>query len=463
MATSATDQINYEYDTVVVGGGIVGLSTARLLQSKYPSMKICVLEKESSLSQHQTGHNSGVIHCGIYYKPNSLKATLCVKGNQQMYEYCDQKNIKYLRGGKLIVAVDQSEIPRLHNLYENGLKNGVPGLRLLESPSEIMKYEPLCDGGLQAIWCDTTGIVNFAQVANSFADDFKKNGGSIMTNSEVINFTSINKIRSKDFLNGVKVQIKETSSNNQNDDTPKVNYLNCKHVITCCGVYSDRISELSGQSKYPYMIPIRGDYLKIKNKALNDKFSGVNIYPVPNPKFPALGVHYTPMFDRENGTDQIEYILGPTAVFAYGRESYWFTKNINIKDTFETVTKLGFWKMVKQHWRHGLSEMYKDILYKKQVDELKRYCSELDYDDVERSFSGIRGQTMDIDGNLTDDFCIDTQCNDAINANGRFLNVRNAPSPACTSSISIGELIVDKATEAFKLNDRYSPNQKQYD
>lgn len=455
LTNTVADDIQYDYDTMIVGGGIVGLSTARLLQLKYPSMKIGLLEKESSLSQHQTGHNSGVIHCGIYYKPNSLKATLCVKGNQQIYDYCKEKNIKHLRGGKLIVAVDPSEIPRLHTLYENGLKNKVPGLQLLQNPADIKQIEPLCDGGLEAIWCDTTGIVNFAQVANEFANDFTDNGGTIMTSQQVINFTSINKIMSKDFMNGITVQTKDPSKDM--NDMSNISYLKCKHVITCCGVYSDRISEMSGQSKYPYMVPIRGDYLKIKNKGLNQRFTGVNIYPVPNPKFPALGVHFTPMFNRD-GTDEIEYILGPTAVFAYGRESYWFTKNINVTDTLETITKIGFWKMVKQHWRHGLNELYKDILYKRQVDELKRYVSELGYDDVERSFSGIRGQTMDVNGNLTDDFCIDTQCPDAFNGNGRFLNVRNAPSPACTSSIAIGEMIVDQATKTFKL-DRFLSKQ----
>eukprot|EP01084_Bolivina_argentea_P206423 352454_1 len=200
-----------------------------------------------------------------------------------------------MRSGKLIVAVDSSEIQRLHNLYENGLQNNVPGLQLLENTYQIKQIEPLCDG-LQAIWCPTTGIVNFTEIAESYGNDFIANGGHIHTNCQVTNFTSINRILSKDFSNGILIHIKDNNKNlliNNVNNITNINYLKCKHIITCCGVYSDRVSEYSGSSPYPYMIPIRGDYLKIKNKKLNSKFSGVNIYPVPNPLLPVLGVHFT--------------------------------------------------------------------------------------------------------------------------------------------------------------------------
>lgn len=328
-------------------------------------------------------------------------------------------------------------------MYQNGLQNKVPGLKLIENPSEIRSIEPLCDGGLQAIWCGTTGIVDFTQIAAKFADEFKSNGGTIYTDCEVTNFTGIDRVYSKDFANGITVH-----TMNGDKSLESAQSFQCRHVITCCGVYSDRVSEWSGSSKYPLMVPFRGDYLKIKNRALNQKFSGANIYPVPNPKFPALGVHFTPMlFDGE-----MEYILGPSAVFAFGKENYWFTRNINIRDTVDVLKNGAFWKMAAKHWKHGVSELVKDVLIKKQIDELRRYVSELQYEDVDRSFSGIRAQSMDEHGNLSDDFVIETECPESRNSAGRFVNVRNAPSPACTSSIAIGEMIVDKAVESFQLD-----------
>lgn len=421
-----------KYDTTIIGGGIVGMAVARELQLNYPSMKIAVLEKESEIGYHQTGHNSGVIHCGIYYKPNSLKAKLCVNGVELMYDYLKKNKIEYKKTGKLIVAVEKEEIPRLQKLYENGLINKVPELKYLHNNKEIKEIEPLCNG-LSAIYCGSTGIVNWKIVAENFSNDFINLGGKIYLKHKVINFTNINEeyrkgISDKNFNNGIRIKCE-----NKND-------ILTENIITCCGIFSDEISLLSNNNKLPKMIPLRGEYLILKNESKINKELNINIYPVPLPNVPYLGVHFTP---RINNT----LILGPTTILAYDKEGYKFN-NFNIKFLYEILTFKGFWKMFFKHKNEGFNQLYRNIFWKKQIEQLQRYIPSLNVNDIDTNIfmSGIRAQAMDNNGQFIDDFVFDTsKCR-------RFLHVRNAPSPAATSSLAIAKAIVDKAKQELTFN-----------
>jgi 2-hydroxyglutarate dehydrogenase len=403
-----------EYDIGVIGGGIVGLATARQLKINYPNKKMILLEKDNEFGSAQTGHNSGVIHAGMYYKPNSLKAKLCVKGAKLTYDYCDKKNIPYKKVGKLIVAKDNNEIENLKNIYERALVNKVVDVHYLKTEEEIKKVEPHCRG-INAIHCKSTGIVDWKQVANSYKDDFEKMGGKTKANHEVFH-------------------IKENKDNllicSKNQKSIKV-----KHLITCAGIYSDRISFLTGCSKLPKMMPFRGEYLLL-NSNKKHLING-NIYPVPDPRFPFLGVHFTP---RLNG----DIWLGPNAIMGFSREGYSYF-DINLFDLFEQLTFSGFWNIASKYTSFGLNEMYKSIIIKKQVEELQKYIPEITVDDVKRGPSGVRAQAVDENGNLIEDFVFD-------NSKKNILHVRNAPSPGATSSLAIAEIITERSDNLFNLS-----------
>lgn len=415
------------FDIVVIGGGIVGLASARTLILKHPGLSIGVVEKEKDLALHQTGRNSGVIHSGIYYKPETLKAKLCVEGAALIYEYCDRKGIPYKQCGKLIVAVEQDEIPRLQALYERGLQNGVQGLRLIQQ-EEIKKKEPYCRG-LMAIDCPYTGIVDYKQVALSFAQDFQDAGGSILKGFEVkdIEIAKESPSRSKDGVD-YPIAVKNT----------KGEEVQCRYVVTCAGLYSDRISELSGCNPDPQIVPFRGDYLLLKPE--KGYLVKGNIYPVPDSRFPFLGVHFTPKLD---GT----IWLGPNAVLAFKREGY-RPFDFNARDVTETILKSGFIKMVLQHFSYGANEMYKAFFLSETVKHLQKFIPEITTNDVLRGPAGVRAQAMDRDGNLIDDFVFDGGAGDIGN---HVLHVRNAPSPAATSSLAISRMIADEVQQRFKL------------
>ncbi|XP_054303608.1 L-2-hydroxyglutarate dehydrogenase, mitochondrial isoform X3 [Pongo pygmaeus] len=371
------------FDIVIVGGGIVGLASARALILRHPSLSIGVLEKERDLAVHQTGHNSGVIHSGIYYKPESLKAKLCVQGAALLYEYCQQKGISYKQCGKLIVAVEQEEIPRLQALYERGLQNGVQGLRLIQQ-DDIKKKEPYCRG-LMAIDCPHTGIVDYRQVALSFAQDFQDAGGSVLTNFEVKDIEMAKESLSRS-IDGMQYPI--VIKNIKGEE------IRCQYVVTCAGLYSDRISELSGCSPDPRIVPFRGDYLLLKPEKCY--LVKGNIYPVPDSRFPFLGVHFTPRMDGS-------IWLGPNAVLAFKREGY-RPFDFSATDVMDII--------------------------------------------INRGPAGVRAQALDRDGNLVDDFVFDAGVGDIGN---RILHVRNAPSPAATSSIAISGMIADEVQQRFEL------------
>ncbi|CAD5120393.1 DgyrCDS8964 [Dimorphilus gyrociliatus] len=296
---SQKDTENYKYfDCVYVGGGIVGLASAYTAMRKFPFLESCVLEKEDKLAAHQSGNNSGVIHAGIYYVPGSLKAKLCVEGLRLAYEYCDANNVPYKKCGKLIVATQPDELPRLANLHERGLKNDVPDLKLIENEEGIREIEPNCRG-LKALHSPHTGIVDWAEVSRSYGKNFEKSGGKIFLNHEVTGFRESG-MTDDDFP--VEISLKSQPYK-----------IRTRYVITCTGLQSDKVAALSGGTPHPKIVPFRGEYLLLK-KEKSDLVRG-NIYPVPDPKFPFLGVHFTP---RMNG----DVWLGPNAVLAFKREGY---------------------------------------------------------------------------------------------------------------------------------------------
>ncbi|MGP6159656.1 MAG: L-2-hydroxyglutarate oxidase [Vulcanimicrobiaceae bacterium] len=399
------------YDIAVVGGGIVGNATVRELKLRYPQLSVSGVEKEIGFNKHQTGRNSGVIHSGIYYKPGSFKAKLCVEGRRLAWKYCDEKGIPYKNVGKLIVATEESELGRLNDLWERGQKNGVEGLELLDS-KQIQEREPHCRG-IKAISSPITGIVDWGRVSESYVNDAKEMGVEYFLQHEV---TSISR------LNGVTVL-----------HTPK-GEVQAKNVITCGGLYSDKLALMTQGHRDPKIVPFRGDYLILKPEK-NYLVKG-NIYPVPDPEFPFLGVHFTPRMDGS-------IWLGPNAVLAFAREGYTFFK-IDPRELFDALSYPGVFSLFTKYWKIGLGEIYRDLVHSAYVKALQRYIPELKVSDCLPGPSGVRAQAMSPDGSLVDDFVFE--------GSEGVVHVRNAPSPAATSSLAIGKYIVDDATKRFDLS-----------
>lgn len=420
-------QLHGTYDIAVVGAGIVGLATARELILRHPSLSFVLLEKERELSLHQSGHNSGVIHSGIYYTPGSLKARLCVRGATLAYEYCEKKGLPYKRCGKLIVAVEQEEIPRLKALYERGMKNNVRDLTIVDGKG-IREKEPYCRG-IMALDSPYTGIVDWRMVALSYGTDFKEAGGTVVTECEV-NDISMIKESPAGSTEGMKYPLAVRDN--------KGNEVRCRYVLTCGGLYSDRLSQISGCSREPRIVPFRGDYLVLKPEK-NYLVKG-NIYPVPDPRFPFLGVHFTPRMDGS-------IWLGPNAVLAFKREGY-KVYDFNAQDFADALSFRGLQKLIMRNITYGVGEMYRGLFIGAQVKNLQKYIPELSLSDVIRGPTGVRAQALDRDGNLVDDFVFDGGVGDV---GSRVLHVRNAPSPAATSSLAIAEMIADEVENRFTL------------
>ncbi|XP_029983443.1 L-2-hydroxyglutarate dehydrogenase, mitochondrial [Sphaeramia orbicularis] len=420
-------ELHSNYDVAVVGAGIVGLATARELILRHPSLSFILLEKEKELAVHQSGHNSGVIHSGIYYTPGSLKARLCVRGATLAYEYCEKKGLPYKRCGKLIVAVEQEEIPRLKALYERGLKNNVRDLSIVDAKG-IREREPYCRG-IMALDSPYTGIVDWRMVALSYGKDFEEAGGTVKTEYEVNDISTV-KESPAGSTEGMKypIAIRDT----------KGNEVRCRYVLTCGGLYSDRLSQISGCSPVPRIVPFRGDYLVLKPE--KRYLVKGNIYPVPDPRFPFLGVHFTPRMDGN-------IWLGPNAVLAFKREGYNLF-DFNVRDCADALSFRGLQKLVLKNMTYGIGEMYRGVFIGAQVKLLQKYIPEIALSDVLRGPSGVRAQALDRDGNLVDDFVFDGGVGDV---GSRVLHVRNAPSPAATSSLSIGEMIADEVETRFSL------------
>ena len=397
-----------KYDFIIVGAGIVGLATALKLIEKDPKQKILILEKENRISAHQTGNNSGVIHSGIYYKPGSLKAKNCVKGYKQLIDFCDKHNVKYDLCGKVIVAVEQSELNYLDILLERGKANGLSDLRKI-SKEELNEIEPYVNG-IAGLFVPQTGIIDYKDVSEKYVEIFLSKGGVLHLNDKVIDF--------------------HESSSEIEVITNKGNY-NANAVITCGGLQSDILARKTNHDLDLKIIPFRGEYYKIKE---DRKHLVKNlIYPVPDPAFPFLGVHFTRMINGE-----VE--AGPNAVLALKREGYKKT-DINIKELYETLTWPGFQIVAKKYWRTGFGEFYRSFSKSAFVKALQRIIPEITEDDLIKGGAGVRAQACDKTGGLLDDF--------SIIKNNRIVHVCNAPSPAATSSLAIGEHITSEVLEYF--------------
>jgi L-2-hydroxyglutarate oxidase len=400
-------------DVAIIGAGIVGLATGRALLRRYPHLRLVVLEKEAAIAQHQTGHNSGVIHSGLYYTPGSLKARLCVAGAEAVTRFCDERGIPYNRCGKVVVATNEAELPRLEELYRRGIANNVPGLEMI-GPERLREIEPNA-AGIRAIYSPNTGIVDFGLVAAAFAEDIKQAGGEVLTNHGA--------------------QAISRRADRVTIETPGGN-VETRFVIGCAGLHADRVAELTGAPRTPRIVPFRGDYYILKPE--RSKLINALIYPVPDPAFPFLGVHSTLRMDGSMW-------LGPNAVLAFAREGYRRT-DINIPDLWDALTYSGFQALARKYWRTGLDEMIRDFSKKRFIEATQRLIPAIQPEDVVPGHAGVRAQALTPDGKLVDDFVID--------ADGPIVHVRNAPSPAATSSLAIADMIVDRVTEVFGLEAR---------
>ena len=398
------------YDIVIVGGGIIGLATAMRLTQEYPNQKVVVLEKESEVAQHQTGHNSGVIHAGIYYAPGSQKANFCSTGGKLLRDFCDGHGIEYDMCGKIIVATDESEVPRLEDLFTRGTANGAEDLEMV-GPERLKELEPHTVG-VQAIFSPNTGIIDYNKVSQAYATEMRESGGDLATNTEVKKIVR---------RNGT-LHLETTKGE-----------VSAKYLINCSGLQADKTARMMGVDIGVRIIPFRGEYFSLKP----ERSSLVNglIYPVPDPNLPFLGVHFT---RRIGGTVE----AGPNAVMALGREAYKKT-DIDLLDTLATISYPGFWRMSMKYWKTGFKEQYRSMMKGVFVKSLQTLIPEIRGEDLHAPGAGIRAQAVDRKGRLLQDFSI-AETENAI-------HVLNAPSPGATSSLSISRYIVDIAQKSFEL------------
>ncbi|MBD2691801.1 L-2-hydroxyglutarate oxidase [Anabaena catenula] len=388
------------YDFAIIGGGIVGLSTAMALGNRYHDARILVLEKESQWAFHQTGNNSGVIHSGIYYKPGSFKAKFCRDGSRSMVEFCQKHEIEHDICGKVIVATEEQEIPRLETLYKRGLENGIPVQRI--SPEEVKEIEPhvSCVGGIRVF---STGIVNYKQVCLKYAEIIQQQGGDLRLNTKVLQISQ--------------------SGKNQVIETNKGSF-ETRFVINCAGLHSDRMAKLGKVNPQAKIVPFRGEYYELTPE--KRYLVKTLIYPVPNPDFPFLGVHFTRMIDNS-------VHAGPNAVLSLKREGYKKT-DFDLRDFAEVITYPGFWKLAAKHADEGIQEIIRSFSKAAFVRSLQKLIPEVQAADLVPTHAGVRAQALMNNGSLVDDFLI-VQGNNSI-------HVCNAPSPAATSSLEIGKAIV---------------------
>lgn len=405
--------VDGDLDVAIVGGGIVGLATALRLLQERPALRLAVLEKEAELASHQSGHNSGVIHAGLYYPPGSLKARLCREGKAELEAYCASRGIPFERIGKLVVALDEGELVRLDGLRERAVANRVPGLEVV-GPERMREIEPHVTG-IRALWSPTTGIVDFRRVALAYADDVRAAGGSIRTSWPV---TTIG-----DRPDGLVLR------------TAGGEELVARAVIACAGLWADRVAALTGDAGAGALriVPFRGDYYTLTPDA-RTLVRGL-VYPVPDPRFPFLGVHFTKRHDGE-------VWAGPNAVLAFARAGY-RRRDVSVRDTAEVLAYPGFLRLAARYLGTGLAEMWRDISKGAYVRELQRYVPAIRPDQLVFGPSGVRAQALARDGTLVDDF--------DLAGSGRVLHVRNAPSPAATASLSIGRTLAERAIARFDL------------
>ena len=400
-------------DLLIIGAGIVGLATALEYSRRFPSHRLIVVEKEDRVAAHQTGHNSGVIHSGLYYRTGSLKARNCVAGCASMKLFCAEHGIPYEECGKLVVATTTEEVPRLSQLHARGIANGVPGLRLLDR-REFRELEPHCEG-ICALHVPSTGIVDYKDVAHKYAEVIEEAGGEIVFHAKVIG-------------------LRDDGDSNVVETT--AGSFRARHVINCAGLYSDAITRMAGCKTDLEIIPFRGEYYEIEPER---RFLVRNpIYPVPDPRFPFLGVHFTRHVDGS-----VE--AGPNALLAFRREGYSGT-DPDLTEAVEMLQWPGFWKMARKFWRKGFDEQYRSWLKPAFTRALQQMVPELTADDLVPGGSGVRAQAVDRNGNLVDDFCfVHSQ---------RMIHVCNVPSPAATASLEIGREVVDMMVNCFEISNK---------
>lgn len=398
------------FDVTIIGGGIIGLATALEITTRAPQLKLLIVEKEEQLAAHQTSHNSGVIHSGIYYKPGSLKAQTCVRGSQLLIAFCEEHDIPYERCGKVVVATSEAELPRLEELHRRGTENGVVSMEII-GPERLRELEPHA-AGIKALHVPSTGIIDFPQVARMYAQLIQQRGGEIRTSHQV---QSIQHADGKLVL--------ETSHNP----------IQTRFLINCGGLFCDRLAHMAGAQPDLKIVPFRGEYYTIaphRHELVKNL-----IYPVPDPALPFLGVHFTRTIDG-----MVE--AGPNAVLALAREGYQ-KSDFSWADTQETLTFPGFWTMASKYWQTGFGEMYRSFSKQAFLKALQRLMPDLTESDLQPGGSGVRAQAIAANGTLVDDFKISVM--------GNTLHVLNAPSPGATASLAIGQMIVDKAQQAFEL------------
>lgn len=403
------------FDLTVIGGGIVGLAVARQVSMRHPKLKICVIEKEKELAMHQSRRNSGVVHRGIYYKKNSLKSRFCIKGAEMVKEYCQNKDIPFNQCGKLIVATMRDELETLHKLYANAKSNNITDIELIDK-EKIKMIQPGCDNALEAIWSPKTAIVDWRQVALAYADDFKHWGGTIITNFTACKFEQGKKaaINIEDSRSG---QIVETRS-----------------IVNCAGTFSDLFARMTGNEEHPKVVPFKGNYFMLSDRL--SKTVKTNIYPVPDPRMPFLGVHITPRID---GT----VLVGPTSLLTLGYEKYNEGESLNILQIYHILFRSGFIHMIrkKEYFKAGLVELYKFLSKRRLADEVQQLLAGVEEDDlIDMKFCGIRAQVLSKRGDLIDDFLFESGVYPKFS---KVLHLRNCPSPAATSSLAIAERVTN--------------------
>ncbi|MBI1736852.1 MAG: L-2-hydroxyglutarate oxidase [Candidatus Rokubacteria bacterium] len=398
------------HDIAIVGAGILGLATARALLERVPRLSITILDKEPRIAAHQTGHNSGVIHSGIYYKPGSSKARLCVEGATLMRQFCESRGIKVEHCGKVIVATSQPELPRLQTLFERGTANGVPGLEMIE-PGRLAEIEPHARA-IRAIWSPVTGIVDYTAVSEAFAKELTAQGVTIQTSAGVHGIA-----RRAD---GITLETAKGA-------------VTARRLVNCAGLYSDAVARLAGAAPDVQIIPFRGEYYLLRPER-RSLVRGL-IYPVPDPEFPFLGVHFT-------RTVHGDVEAGPNAVLAFAREGYTFGR-VKPGELAQTLRYPGFWAMARKYWRTGAYEVYRSLSTAAFVRALQRLVPDVRESDVVPGGAGVRAQAVTREGALVDDFRI-VGAADSI-------HVLNAPSPAATASLAIGRHIASLAVETFGI------------
>lgn len=397
-----------QYDFIIVGAGIVGLSTAYKLTEAFPDLDILVLEKEDNIAEHQTGNNSGVMHSGIYYKPNSYRAKNCVEGRHQLVDFCREYDVDHEICGKVIVATEEEDIPRLDAIYETGKINEIEGIKKI-GPRELAEIEPYAKG-VKAIHVPCTGIVDYVAVCEQLRELIEQKGNRVSCGQEVKNINQ----RGNDLD---VVTAKET--------------FKSRYLINCAGLYSDHVAESAGVRPNIQIVPFRGEYFELKPEVRH--FVNGLIYPMPNPDFPFLGVHFTKMVDG-----RVE--CGPNAVFAFKREGY-DKLSFDLNETIETLNFPGFWKLAKDNWKMGLDEWYRSFSKKAFVKGLQKMVPAIRPEHLAPSPAGVRAMALRPNGEIVDDFQFETTENE--------IHVLNAPSPAATAGLAIGDEIVKRAEKAF--------------